>query len=106
MDRNDAFRLVESELNHQRLKWNREDCDWPSISGTKYVILGEEVGEIANAILEGDNDNLQTELAQVAAVCISWLMADWPSITEENVQKAKQRLEEMVERGANGDQRE
>ena len=92
MDRAEAFALVESELNHQRLKWNRQDGDWPSDPGKKFLILGEEVGEIANSVLEGDLDNVQTELAQVAAVCISWLMADWASITDENVNKAKEIL--------------
>jgi len=37
----------------------------------KNTILGEEVGEVANAILEGDDDNLAVELIQVAAVCVA-----------------------------------
>ena len=38
-----------------------------------YIVLGEEVGEVANAILEGDNRNLLVEIAQVAAVCLRFL---------------------------------
>ncbi len=38
-----------------------------------YTILGEEVGEVAMAILEQDYDNLKDELIQVAAVCIAMI---------------------------------
>lgn len=45
-----------------------------------YTILGEEVGEVARAILEKDDANLYDELAQVAAVCIAWM--EYFQITE------------------------
>jgi NTP pyrophosphatase (non-canonical NTP hydrolase) len=35
------------------------------------LILGEEVGEVNKAILEGDYDHAMTELIQVAAVCVA-----------------------------------
>ena len=38
-----------------------------------YCILGEEVGEVARAILEDDRENLKEELVQVAAVCVAHL---------------------------------
>ena len=37
------------------------------------AILGEEVGEVARAILERDKENLREELVQVAACCVAWL---------------------------------
>jgi len=48
----------------------------------KLVILVEEVGEVARAILEKHglandkhNADLNKELVQVAAVCVSWLVS-------------------------------
>lgn len=38
-----------------------------------YIILAEEVGEVARAIQEGDNDNLEAELIQVAAMAVATL---------------------------------
>jgi len=53
------------EQNHSKEKW--------------YLILAEEVGELANAILE--SGDVQKELIQVAAVCktmyISGIRQDW-----------------------------
>lgn len=77
MNREQAFELVIKELDHQRSKWNRVDGDWPSTPERKLTILAEEFGEIAMGMNDGDWDNVKTELAQVAAVCLSWLMADY-----------------------------
>jgi NTP pyrophosphatase (non-canonical NTP hydrolase) len=57
-----------------------ETCADPGMSDfERFAVLGEEVGEVAKAILEeagrrrrGDDD-LRTELTQVAAVAIAWL---------------------------------
>ena len=38
-----------------------------------HLILSEEVGEVAEAILQGDKTKMQTELIQVAAVIEAWL---------------------------------
>ena len=38
-----------------------------------HLILSEEVGEVAEAILQGDITKMQTELIQVAAVIEAWL---------------------------------
>lgn len=49
--------------------------------GTRYLVLGEEVGEVANAVLEagygsGVGDaHLRDELVQVAAVATAWIEA-------------------------------
>lgn len=39
------------------------------------AILGEEAGEVAKAVLERDDQGLECELVQVAAVCVAWLEA-------------------------------
>ncbi len=45
------------------------------------TILMEEVGEVAEAILEGDDANYPVELVQVAAVCVAAL-EDWAAQEE------------------------
>jgi NTP pyrophosphatase (non-canonical NTP hydrolase) len=42
-------------------------------SDKSLVILAEEFGEVARAVYEGDYENLEEELVQVAAVCWAWL---------------------------------
>jgi NTP pyrophosphatase (non-canonical NTP hydrolase) len=39
----------------------------------KMTVLMEEVGEVARALLDGNADQLETELVQVAAVAVAWL---------------------------------
>lgn len=67
--------LIKEERQRQDKKWgsNRQlnSLLWA-------VILGEEVGEVANAVLEQEYgtktlDDLKKELVQVAAVCVAWL---------------------------------
>jgi len=61
--------FVYKELQRQELKWgeqNHSQADW-------FVILGEEVGEVARAIFEKQTDNYREELIQVAAVCMAAL---------------------------------
>lgn len=41
----------------------------------KLPVLMEEIGEVGNAILEGETANLSRELLQVATVCVGWLEA-------------------------------
>ena len=62
---------VKEERKRQDAKWGtdfagRPDADW-------FVIMGEEVGEVANAILEHEKEHTAEELIQVAAVVFSWL---------------------------------
>jgi NTP pyrophosphatase (non-canonical NTP hydrolase) len=69
-----AMTLIYDERQRQDQKWG-----WPNngLAGTdlhkKVSILLEEVGEVANAVLELDWDNLEKELVQVAAVAVAWL---------------------------------
>jgi len=64
-----THKLVRQELQRQESKWgkqNHSQAEW-------FVILGEEVGEVARAIFEKDGDNYSDELVQVAAVCMAAL---------------------------------
>lgn len=57
------------EQDRQIAKWGAQDnpdMEW-------LVILAEEFGEVARAILERDPAGLTRELIQVAAVAESWL---------------------------------
>ncbi len=61
--------LVYQELQRQEIKWGKQEHSpayW-------YVILGEEVGEVARAIYENKDANYREELVQVAAVCMAAL---------------------------------
>ena len=67
----DIFIDVANERQRQDEKWGREfpgrrDSFW-------YLILAEEVGEVAEAILKGQVDDMKTELIQCAAVIFAWL---------------------------------
>ena len=62
-----AGKLIAEQVN-QVYKWgeqNHEDGHW-------MLILQEEVGEAAKAILE-EEDGVREELIQVAAVALSWI---------------------------------
>lgn len=67
-------RAIDLERHRQDAKWG-----WPNegLAGLdenkKNTILGEEVGEVARAVLENDEANLEAELVQTAAVCVAWL---------------------------------
>lgn len=68
----EAIDLIRQERNRQNRKWGvffprRPDEKW-------FTILAEEFGEIANAMLEHKTDDeIEAEIIQVAAVCVSWL---------------------------------
>ena len=62
---------VYAERNRQDQKWGvefpgRKDSFW-------YIILAEEFGEVAEAILKGNPEEMRTELIQCAAVIFAWL---------------------------------
>lgn len=62
-----VFNIIEKERANQLAKWGEQD----HTDAWWLVILLEEVGEVARNILEGENVN--AELAQVAAVAVAWL---------------------------------
>lgn len=57
------------ERERQDEKWGPQDH---TLEGW-YTILGEEVGEVAMAILEEWHTNVREELVQVAAVCVAMI---------------------------------
>lgn len=66
-----AILSVRSERKRQDEKWG-PSMERPSPS---LAVLMEEVGEVANALLENDEDNLRVELVQVAAVALAMVEA-------------------------------
>ena len=77
MTRMQVFKLIVAERKRQDEKWNRAPGEWLAFSADKHLVLAEEAGEVAKAILEYDAVNLREELIQVAAVCVAWLEADY-----------------------------
>jgi len=58
-------------------KWGEESIDLVADTKARTVvtILVEEVGEVARAVLEGDDENLVDELFDVMQICCAWLEA-------------------------------
>lgn len=50
---------------------------WLEVDPMRYVVLGEEYGEVGNALLEQRDraGELRAELVQVAAVAVAWIEA-------------------------------
>lgn len=71
--RNEVFEAIELERYRQNKKWRRGQNEWKSHPQRKYLVLAEEVGEVAEALLNIDKENLRDELIQVAAVAVAWL---------------------------------
>ena len=74
------LRLIAEERARQQLKWNKPhlwgwgDCSSTSVPAEiKSMVLTEECGEVARAVLELKRDDLKSELTHVAAVAIAWL---------------------------------
>ncbi|KKM23123.1 hypothetical protein LCGC14_1618340 [marine sediment metagenome] len=66
----DILQAIQDERDRQDAKWGSQR----HLSSKMWLtILMEEVGEVANSILEGDSVNYPTELVQVAAVAVAAL---------------------------------
>lgn len=73
--------MVAAERLRQIIKWGGRDADGVENPATSnYVrlrVLAEEFGEVAEAMGRPEDGNgkrnLETELVQVAAVCVAWL---------------------------------
>ena len=64
----DVFKDVLNERVAQEAKWGQQD----HVPPWYYLILAEEVGEVAKTILEGKSVyTIRTELIQVAAVAVA-----------------------------------
>lgn len=77
MNREEAWALVQQELDHQNEKWKRADGDWPSTVTRKLTVLAEEFGEVAISLNDCDVYNLVEELIDTAATCVAWMMSDF-----------------------------
>lgn len=64
-----AFELIQQEMAKQDEKWGKQS----HYNHVWLAILIEEIGEIGQAINEGDLDNLEIELVQASAVLIQWI---------------------------------
>ncbi len=72
MNRDAVIKALNKERDQQDRKWgvqNRSDLDW-------LARLGEEFGELCNALVEGDLKNAKVELIQTMATCSVWLEDD------------------------------
>lgn len=67
----DATLLVRAERERQVQKWGGYERIVPDL--TKFAVLGEEMGEVAKALLEEKPADLKAELVQAAAVAMAWL---------------------------------
>lgn len=66
------LRAIEDERLRQNEKWGDQSGHSNYLWST---ILTEEIGEAAEAALDGDDVHLSIELIQCAAVCVQWLEA-------------------------------
>lgn len=80
MNRSDVYDLIDTERNRQQAKWGGShswgegDCSSDGLDPViKSVVMTEEVGEVARAVLDGDVAQLRSELVQVAAVAVAWI---------------------------------
>ena len=80
MTRDRIYAMVDAERVRQAVKWaapgywGTGDCSSPDVRPeVKAVVLGEECGEVARAVLDRDHAQLVAELVQVAAVAVAWL---------------------------------
>ncbi len=80
MSRIDIYAAIDAERDRQADKWGgphdwgHGDCSSPAVEdSTKVMVLAEECGEVARAVLDLDAHNLPRELIQVAAVAVAWL---------------------------------
>lgn len=73
--REDALELIRNERRNQLMKWGIRGRSG-SVQETDFLMLAvlmEEVGEVATAMINGDEDNLRDELSQVAAVAATMI---------------------------------
>ncbi len=73
LEREDILYLLFKRREHQEKKYGDGSTRWLASSDRKYVILGEEVGEVGRAILENNPENLVDELLDVLATSFAWL---------------------------------
>jgi hypothetical protein len=82
MQRSDVYALIDAERDRQLERWadvhrwGAGDCSSRTVADpVKVMVLTEECGEVARAVLDHDDAGLRAELVQVAAVAVAWLEA-------------------------------
>lgn len=76
MNRAEILARISGARELADIKWERTSLAEPLAGHSDYkiaTILMEEVGEIARAIIENDNENLVDEIFDVLQVCVAWL---------------------------------
>lgn len=80
MNRAEVYEYIDDERARQSEKWGGVhqwgigDCSSLAVRDpVKVMVLLEEAGEVARAVLDGERDQLERELVQVAAVAVAWL---------------------------------
>jgi hypothetical protein len=80
VNREDALAAIRAERDRQSELWaaphahGQGDCSSAKVSlMVKVAVLAEECGEVARAALDGDPEQMATELVQVAAVALAIL---------------------------------
>jgi NTP pyrophosphatase (non-canonical NTP hydrolase) len=87
-----TFAGISSEIHAERLRQIEKWGDNDETPEKYFLILGEEVGEVSNALLEGDADNYREELVQVAAVCVRTIQ----SFDRARAAKADSGMDRMI----------
>ncbi len=67
--RETIFNAIDAERDHQDAKWgeqNHADDYWLGI-------VMEEVGEVAKAVIERDDENVEGEIVQTMSVLMGWM---------------------------------
>lgn len=80
MNRNAIIHAILDERARQYAKWSEPhdwgvgDCSSPGVDpAVKVMVLTEELGEVARAVLDGNGIDLRNELVQLCAVAVAWL---------------------------------
>ena len=70
-ERETIMQAIRMERIRQDYKWG---TDFVGRSDERWLtILAEEFGEVAEAVLRDSDEDVEKELIQGAAVCVSWL---------------------------------
>lgn len=76
MSRDEIYNAIIRERIRQYEKWGtaiRRMENSASSNEWKSAVLGEEYGEVAKAVVEGNLAEIKKELIHTAAVCFAWL---------------------------------
>lgn len=72
-----AYEIRRERARQDRLKAEgkfERTCADDMTNAERFVVLGEEVGEVAREVTERlGRENMRTELVQIAAVCMAWI---------------------------------